>query len=277
MALQTGDEKHEAAATSTLDVTWVLYDQVLDVTPDRSRPARDRFCSARATARWPTTRCSRPKASSGSSGSPTSATFALRSATILTATWSPGRDLLGLPRSWPSPRDRQTRLVCGPRVIRSRGLTLVGDGELDEGTTPRRSLRRSPRASTAHRVAIDNQLRPLGWPGGIETPLRRRGLGVTRVDGRDHVRACAALASYSTSTRRLWSSPRWRGTDEPEMRTSSSESRRPTSSTTTCRSRSCWPTSPSSTSPTRPRGTRTASSTSASASSSRSMWVQGSR
>ncbi|KPC83806.1 transketolase, partial [Streptomyces sp. NRRL F-6602] len=29
MSLQTGDEKHSAAATSTLDPLWVLYDRVL--------------------------------------------------------------------------------------------------------------------------------------------------------------------------------------------------------------------------------------------------------
>lgn len=40
----TGDEKHSAAATSTLDVLWVLYDRVLDVSPDTiDDPARDRF------------------------------------------------------------------------------------------------------------------------------------------------------------------------------------------------------------------------------------------
>ena len=40
----TGDEKHDASAHSTLDVLWVLYDRVLDVTPDRvDDPDRDRF------------------------------------------------------------------------------------------------------------------------------------------------------------------------------------------------------------------------------------------
>ena len=29
MTLMTGDEKHGPSATSTLDVLWVLYDQVL--------------------------------------------------------------------------------------------------------------------------------------------------------------------------------------------------------------------------------------------------------
>ena len=44
MSLMTGDEKHASSATSTLDVLWVLYDQVLRVDPARPRdPGRDRF------------------------------------------------------------------------------------------------------------------------------------------------------------------------------------------------------------------------------------------
>ena len=33
LTLMTGDEKHGPSATSTLDVLWVLYDRVLDVSP----------------------------------------------------------------------------------------------------------------------------------------------------------------------------------------------------------------------------------------------------
>ena len=40
----TGDEKHEWAAASTIDVLWVLYDKVLNVTPATvDDPDRDRF------------------------------------------------------------------------------------------------------------------------------------------------------------------------------------------------------------------------------------------
>jgi transketolase len=40
----TGDEKHAPSAFSTLDVLWVLYDRVLDISPDRlDDPERDRF------------------------------------------------------------------------------------------------------------------------------------------------------------------------------------------------------------------------------------------
>ena len=44
MALATGDEKHDESSTSTLDALWVLYDQVLRVSPDTvGDPGRDRF------------------------------------------------------------------------------------------------------------------------------------------------------------------------------------------------------------------------------------------
>jgi transketolase len=40
----TGDEKHDAAALSTLDVLWVLYDRVLRIDPTHAEdPGRDRF------------------------------------------------------------------------------------------------------------------------------------------------------------------------------------------------------------------------------------------
>ena len=42
--LMTGDEKHELASESTLDVLWVLYDRVLNVDPRApDDPRRDRF------------------------------------------------------------------------------------------------------------------------------------------------------------------------------------------------------------------------------------------
>ncbi|MBP8536931.1 transketolase, partial [Streptomyces sp. MK37H] len=44
MSLMTGDEKHGPAATSTLDVVWVLYDRVLRVSAEGvEAPERDRF------------------------------------------------------------------------------------------------------------------------------------------------------------------------------------------------------------------------------------------
>src|SRR5260370_10856490 len=44
MALMTGDEKHDLAAESTLDVLWVLYDRILRIRPAMAEAEpRDRF------------------------------------------------------------------------------------------------------------------------------------------------------------------------------------------------------------------------------------------
>jgi transketolase len=44
MTLATGDEKHDASAHSTLDVLWVLYDQIMHYDPKNPRSEdRDRF------------------------------------------------------------------------------------------------------------------------------------------------------------------------------------------------------------------------------------------
>jgi transketolase len=44
ISVMTGDEKHSFAATSTLDVLWVLYDRVLSVSPATVADIdRDRF------------------------------------------------------------------------------------------------------------------------------------------------------------------------------------------------------------------------------------------
>jgi len=44
ISLMTGDEKHSFAAESTLDVLWVLYDKILNVSPSTAdEPGRDRF------------------------------------------------------------------------------------------------------------------------------------------------------------------------------------------------------------------------------------------
>jgi transketolase len=44
IGLMTGDEKHDIASMSTLDVIWVLYDRVLRVSPVTSASeSRDRF------------------------------------------------------------------------------------------------------------------------------------------------------------------------------------------------------------------------------------------
>src|ERR1700691_4540841 len=51
MEKMSGDEKHDHSAASTLDVLWVLYDQVLRISPDTvADDDRDRFLLSKGHA-----------------------------------------------------------------------------------------------------------------------------------------------------------------------------------------------------------------------------------
>ena len=196
MAWQTGDEKHEEASTSTLDVTWVLYDQVLDVAPDRvDDPLRDRFLLSKGHG-------------------PVAYYAVLAAKGYLPVAWlsdfgsfrsplgyHPDRNLVpGVEISSGSlghglPLAIGTTLGLRAQGIRSRVVTLVGDGELDEGTNAE-AIAVAARLGLDRLtvVAIDNQTSSLGWPGGLEGRFAVEGWVTRRVDGRDHVALREALS-----------------------------------------------------------------------------------
>ena len=180
MSLMTGDEKHSSAATSTLDVIRVLYERVLDVSPDDHRrrtagpllpvqgPRPD------GLLRGP----GRPRASSRSRGCRAGARSTRRSATTRTATSCP---------AWRSPRARSvtdsrwrsgTALGLRAQGIGSRVVVLVGDAELDEGSNHEAlELAARPVGLDALTVVVvDNRSSQLRRAGPDRRPLRRRGL-----------------------------------------------------------------------------------------------------
>jgi transketolase len=212
MTVMTGDEKHGPSATSTLDVLWVLYDQVLQVSPDTvDDPGRDRFLLSK--------------------GHGPAAYYAVLAAKgFIPESWlagfgsaesrlgyHPDRNLVpgvevasgslghGLPlgvgvahgliaRGRPGLADR------APRVF-----VLVGDAELDEGSNSEAIVYagavRLPNLTVA---AVDNQSSTYGWgTGGIEAHFAVGGWSVTRVDGRDHAALAAAFSAASTAAPRL--------------------------------------------------------------------------
>jgi transketolase len=195
MARQTGDEKHEEASTSTLDVTWVLYDQVLDVTPDRvDDPLRDRFLLSKGHG-------------------PVAYYAVLAAKGFIPVEWlsefgtfssplgyHPDRNLVpGVEISSGSlghglPLAIGTTLGLRAQGIRSRVVTLVGDGELDEGTNAEAiAVAGALGLDRLTVVAIDNQSSSLGWSGGLEARFAVEGWVTQRVDGRDHVALRKAL------------------------------------------------------------------------------------
>lgn len=196
LSLMTGDEKHSAAATSTLDVLWVLYDRVLNVPPGRVRaPGRDRFLLSKGhgpasyyavltvkgfldeaeLANWTT-------AESRLGMHPDR----MRIPGVEIASGSLGH---GLPIALGTVFGLRAQRLTKPKVV-----VLVGDAELDEGSNHEAIAlagRESMDQLTA--VVIDNSSSTHGWPGGIAARFEVEGWAARTVDGRDHEALYAAF------------------------------------------------------------------------------------
>lgn len=189
MSDMTGDEKHSLAATSTLDVLWVLYDQVLSVDPrEPEAPDRDRFLLSK--------------------GHGPMAYYAVLAANgFLDAEslrdWGefdsalgfhPDRALVpgveigsgslghGLPLALGTALGLRAQGRRQPRVV-----VLVGDAELDEGSN-HEAIAVAGRMALSQLtvVVVDNGSATHGWPGGIGERFAVEGWARRTVGGRDH-------------------------------------------------------------------------------------------
>ncbi|MGH3938644.1 MAG: thiamine pyrophosphate-dependent enzyme [Pseudonocardiaceae bacterium] len=194
----TGDEKHEWAAASTLDVLWVLYERILDVSPERmDDPDRDRFLLSK--------------------GHGPMAYYA-----VLAAKGFLEPSVLDGWTGFGSPLGQHPDRVLVPGVeissgslghglglavgttlgLRAQGRTrprvvvLVGDGELDEGSN-HEAIAVAGRLGLEQltTVVIDNGSASHGWPGGIAARFEVEGWHGATVDGRDHEALHRALTA----------------------------------------------------------------------------------
>ncbi|WEH38513.1 transketolase [Streptomyces sp. AM 2-1-1] len=198
MGLMTGDEKHGPAATSTLDVLWVLYDRVLRVRPATADdPERDRFLLSK--------------------GHGPMAYYAVLAARgffpqeLLTGFGAfdsplghhpdrlrvPGAEIgsgslgHGLPLAVGTALGLRAQGRTGPAV-----WVLVGDAELDEGSNHEALAFAGPAGlERLHTVVVDNASATYGRPGGIEARFETAGWSVASVDGRDHEALHAAFTA----------------------------------------------------------------------------------
>ncbi|MGW1030238.1 transketolase [Streptomyces sp. NPDC002577] len=198
MALMTGDEKHGTAATSTLDVLWVLYDRVLRVGPERSDdPERDRFLLSKGHG-------------------PVAYYAVLAARGFLPVDWLPGFG------SYDSPLGHHPDRVLVPGAeigsgslghglplavgtalgLRAQGLdepavwVLIGDAELDEGSNHEAIAFAGPaRLERLHTVVVDNSSASHARPGGIAARFEAAGWSVVTADGRDHEALYAAFTA----------------------------------------------------------------------------------
>ncbi|MGQ0841416.1 thiamine pyrophosphate-dependent enzyme [Actinokineospora sp.] len=184
----TGDEKHEWAAASTLDVLWVLYDRVLRVSPERpDDPDRDRLLLSK--------------------GHGPMAFYAVLAAKgfldpSTLDTWTEFDSILG--------HHPDRTLVPGAEIgsgslghglaigvgqafgLRAQGraarvVVLVGDGELDEGSN-HEAIAVAGRFGLDNLtvVVVDNRSANHGWPGGIAARFAVENWASATVDGREH-------------------------------------------------------------------------------------------
>lgn len=197
MSLMTGDEKHTPAATSTLDVLWVLYDQILRISSQNPRdPDRDRFLLSKGHGPMAYFAVLAARgfipvevlSSFGAYDSPLG--FHPDRLLVPGVEISSGSLGHGLPIAVGVALALRSRGCCEPRIF-----CLLGDGELDEGSN-HEAIALAARLGLDRLTAIvvDNRSASHSWPGGIAGRFGIEGWSTITVDGRDHLELASALS-----------------------------------------------------------------------------------
>jgi transketolase len=184
----TGDEKHTWAAASTLHVLWVLYDRVLDVSPQRvDDPDRDRFLLSKGHGPMAFYAVLAAKGflepsvldSWTSFGSP----LGQHPDRVLVPGAEIGSGSLGhgLALGVGTVLGLRAQRRAKPRVV-----VLIGDGELDEGSN-HEAIALAGRLGLGQLtvVVVDNGSATHGWPGGVAERFAVEGWQTRTVGGRD--------------------------------------------------------------------------------------------
>jgi transketolase len=198
MTRMTGADKHSFAATSTMDVLWVLYDAVLNVDPDNpDDPNRDRFVLSKGHGPMAYYAVLAAKGFIPADWLDDWATFnsplGMHPDRVLVPGVEVGSGSLGhgLPIA--------VGMALGMRAKGSPGRVycLVGDGELDEGSNSE-AIEAAARLGVSRltTIVIDNNSAYLGWPGGIASRFAAAGWATTEANGRDHAALRTALTAH---------------------------------------------------------------------------------
>jgi len=187
MSVLTGDEKHTAAATSTLDVVRVLYERVLKVSPETAGdPARDRFLLSKGHG-------------------PMAYYAVLAEQGFFPEEWLEGWGGYDSPLGFHPDRNLVpgveigsgslghglplgvgTALGLRAQGISSRVVVLVGDAELDEGSNHEAlELAAALRLDALTVVVVDNRSSSYAVPGRIAQRFATEDWHTATVDGRD--------------------------------------------------------------------------------------------
>ena len=188
LSSMTGDEKHTAAATSTLDVIWTLYDRVLRVSPETvDHPDRDRFLLSKGHGPMALYAVLAERGFIVPAILPEFGTFDSPLGHHPDRLLVPGVEISSGSLGQGLALGAGIALAIGLRGGAGRVFVLLGDGEMDEGSV-HEAIAVSGRLGLARLTAIviDNASSLHGWPGGIERRFGIEGWATTSVDGRNH-------------------------------------------------------------------------------------------
>ncbi|MFJ3247204.1 transketolase [Streptomyces sp. NPDC086782] len=198
MGLMTGDEKHGPAATSTLDVLWVLYDRVLKVRPEQpDDPERDRFLLSKGHGPMAYYAVLAAKGFVPVDWLPDFGTYDSPLGHHPDRTLVPGAEIgsgslgHGLPIAVGTALGLRAQGLKRPRV-----WVLTGDAELDEGSNHEALAFAGPAGlEQLHTVVVDNASASHARAGGIAARFEVAGWSTASVDGRDHEALYAAFTA----------------------------------------------------------------------------------
>jgi len=197
IALMTGDEKHSTSADSTLDVLWILYDRVLNLTPATlDDPDRDRLLLSKGHGPMAYYAV---LAAKGFIPIETLATFGAYDSPLghhPDRMLIPGVEISSGSLGHGLPIGVGVALGLRAQARQSRVVVLVGDAELDEGSNHEAiALAGRLALDRLQVVVVDNRSATYGWPGGIAPRFEIEGWASATVDGRNHDALAAALTA----------------------------------------------------------------------------------
>lgn len=188
MGLMTGDEKHSPSATSTLDVIWVLYDQILKITPQTADdPARDRFVVSKGHGPMAFYAVLAAKGFIAEDQLPGFGSYDSRLGHHPDRLLIPGVEFSSgsLGHGLPAAVGMAHGLLA--QQLDARVICLVGDAEFDEGSNSEAVVYAgSVGLANLTVVVIDNQSSTHGWRGGIGRRFAIENWLTHDIDGRDH-------------------------------------------------------------------------------------------
>ncbi|MGZ8737882.1 MAG: 1-deoxy-D-xylulose-5-phosphate synthase N-terminal domain-containing protein [Nocardioides sp.] len=195
MARMTGDEKHSSAATSTLDVVWVLYDRVLRVSlATADDPERDRFFLSKGHGPMAYYATLAAKGFFDVDWLDGWASYESPLGHHPDRTLVPGVEISSGSLGHGLPLAVGTALGLKAQGLDARVVVLVGDAELDEGSNHEAvELAGAMGLEQLTVVVIDNESSTWNERGRIAGRFAHEGWHTVVVDGRDHAQLELAL------------------------------------------------------------------------------------